>query len=365
MNFDRDGVDALIEDMRKAPAIYRPSAFWSELTDVGLRQLEGSGFENFKRTVNMTYFNWGILGILRQQFLPVFAHWMRAPRVSVFGARFPGHRSDLIGTKGSSAVSNFQFRLPDVASYGPLSALIYRTYVAMLWEFVSRTVDRVGLLRAMHEPSLGNPFLIIYRGIETSQDLCNSVHEFYRSGASDLLGQAANIAELGGGYGRLAFVCLKALPSATYTLIDIPPALNVAQEYLSRIFPNERVFRFRPFREYEEIREEFESSRVRFLAAHQIERIPPKSIDLFVNISSLHEMTREQIRNYLLQIDRICRGHFYSKQWRVSQANVNGAVIREHEYPIPSNWEPIFHRRHPIQRMFFEALYRIAGTAQP
>ena len=168
---------------------------------------------------------------------------------------------------------------------------------------------------------------------------------------------------LGGGYGRLAFVCLGALPSATYTLIDIPPALNVAQEYLSRVFPDERVFRFRPFRDYDEIRGEYESSRIRFLAAHQIERIPPKSIDLFVNISSLHEMTFEQIRNYLVQIDRICRGHFYSKQWRVSQANVNGVVIREHEYPIPTSWEPIFHRRHPIQRMFFEARYRI-GPAQ-
>src|SRR5262245_36668830 len=138
MNIDRDGVTALIEEMRTAPKIYRPSAFWSELTEVGLRQLEGSGFENFKRTVNMTYFNWGILGILRQQFLPVFAHWIRAPRLSVLGARFPGHRSHVLGTKRSSAVSDFRFSLPEVASYGPLSAFVYRTYVAMLWEFVSK-----------------------------------------------------------------------------------------------------------------------------------------------------------------------------------------------------------------------------------
>ena len=363
MSFDRAGVNALIDEMSKAPAIYRPSAFWNELTEVGLRQLEGSGFENFKRTVNMTYFNWGVLGILRQQFLPVFAQWIRAPRMSVLGARFPNHRSEFPGTKRSSTVSNFLFELPEVASYGPLSALVYRTYVAMLWEFVSTTVDRLGLLSATQEPSLGNPFLISYRGVETSQDLCNSVHEFYSSGADDLPPHAANIAELGGGYGRLAFVCLRALPSATYTLIDIPPALNVAQEYLSRVFPDDRVFRFRPFSDYEEIRAEYESSRIRFLAAHQIERIPAKSIDLFVNISSLHEMTPAQIQNYLLQIDRTCRGQFYSKQWRVSQANVNGSVIREHEYPIPSGWERIFHRRHPIQRMFFEARYRIGEPA--
>jgi len=70
---------------------------------------------------------------------------------------------------------------------------------------------------------------------------------------------------------------LKALPSASYCLVDIQPALNVAQEYLTRVFPGEKAFCFRPFRRYEEICSEFESSRVRFLAAQQIELLPPPS----------------------------------------------------------------------------------------
>ena len=70
-------------------------------------------------------------------------------------------------------------------------------------------------------------------------------------------------------------------------------------------------------------------------------------------------MTYPQIKNYLEQIDRLCRGRFYTKQWRVSQARVNGLVITEAEYPIPQSWTRIFHRRHPIQRMFFHALYEV------
>jgi len=359
MTLGRDGLVELLEEMRTAPEIYRPSAFWTELTEVGLHQLEGSGFENFKRTVNMTYFNWGVLGILRHQFLPVLGQWMLRPTASVFEARFSNYRSERTASTAASTVSNFRLKVADIASFGPASALVYRTYVAMLLDVVSRE-DTYDLLESIEEPQFGNPFTIEYRGVRTSQDLCNSVHEFYRSGAASARdGRAFHIGELGGGYGRLAYVCLRALPGATCTLIDIPPALNVAQEYLTRVFPGERIFQFRPFERFDDVREEFERARIRFLAAHQIELLPTKTFDLFVNISSLHEMSWPQIENYLNQIDRTCRGRFYSKQWRVSQADVNGVVVREHDYPIPARWKEIFHRRHPIQRMFFEAQYQV------
>src|SRR5262245_9618951 len=297
--------------MKNAPEVYRPSAFWTELSAIGVDQLQTSGFENFKRTVNMAYFNWGVLEILRHQFLPVFARWCARPRGRVFGARFPDYRSSVSPERGYHSAPDFRTRLPAVASFSPLSAFVYRTYVAMLWEHVAED-DPLGLLSKLDEPTFGNPFLVHYRGRATSQDLCNSVHEFYSAGAQEAVGRPAfAIGELGGGYGRLAHVCLESLPSATYCLVDIAPALIVAQEYLTRVFPREKVFRFRPFRGYEEVREEFESSRIRFLAAHQIELLPAKQFDLFVNTSSLHEMTLPQVDNYLKQIDRLCRGRFY------------------------------------------------------
>ena len=133
----------------------------------------------------------------------------------------------------------------------------------------------------------------------------------------------------------------------------------MSQEYLSRVFPEERVFGFRPFARFEDVREEFEGARIRFLAAHQLELVPAKTFDRFLTISSLHEMSRPQIENYLAQIDRVCRGRFYTKQWRVSQTSVTGHVIREDEYPIPASWHQVYRRRHPVQRMFFEALYDV------
>ncbi len=60
---------------------------------------------------------------------------------------------------------------------------------------------------------------------------------------------------------------------------------------------------------------------------YQMTLLPPKSFHLVLNISSLHEMTAAQVANYFGQIDRLCRGRVYSKQWRVSRAKVNGCVI--------------------------------------
>lgn len=51
----------MIESMKKGPAIYAPSVFWEQLIERHIEELEAEGFENFKRTLNMKYFNWGVL----------------------------------------------------------------------------------------------------------------------------------------------------------------------------------------------------------------------------------------------------------------------------------------------------------------
>ena len=340
----RDDVLAqMLKAMKSASHLYMPSVFWEQLLEQHVDELEHDGFENFKRTLNMKYFNWSILGIVRHQLAPVLTRWARQPTLSPFGAQFEGYES----RKGSRA-----------KSFNPASAAIYKIYVAMLADMVEQT-DKLGLLDKLSEPDVGNPFVITHKGRRVSQDLCNSIHEFYSStSASDRNKPGFRIAELGAGYGRLGQVYLSALPNASYTVIDIPPALYVSQRYLSEVFPQEKIFKFREFSSFAEVKKEYESSRVRFLAAHQIELLPKDQFDLFSNISSLHEMTKEQIENYLKHIDRLTRGTFYSKQWLVSRAKVNGFTLKQTEYPIPSTWSEIYHRQHPIQRMFFEALYR-------
>lgn len=357
MSVELRGLSELMAEMAVAPEPYRASPFWQEIAAMGVQQLRNAGFDNFKRTVNLTYFCWDLVGILRHQ-LKVIGHWLTRPTMRIFTARFHNYTSPLGKTRRYYQPSNFRAKVPEITAFSSLGARAYRTYVAMLYEYVSR-YDPLALLQTIDEPRVGNPFLIEYNGRETSQDLCNSVHEFYSAKGEEGRRTAFDVAELGCGYGRLAYVWLKALPNATYTLIDIPPALNLAQEYLSRVFPTEKIFFFRPFQRFEDVRPEFNRARIRFLAAHQIELLPPKIFDRFLNISSLHEMTYPQIQTYLRQIDRVCRGRFYTKQWLRSQAAVNGVVLKARDYPIPQSWAELYHGRHPIQGMFFHALYDV------
>ena len=328
----------MMEFCATGPELYRPSPFWTDLGDEHVQQLEGQGFEDFKRTVNTRYFNWRTLGIIRHQMLGVGTDWARHPSAAALLAEFP-----------------------DREPFGAFDGWIYKTFVAMYADRLGRS-DALGLLSTVDEPALGNPFLVRHRGREVAQDLCNSIHELYSAlGPAPDPQSALEVCEIGAGYGRVAYSFLKGLPGSKYTIVDIPPALYLSQRYLSALFPAERVFAFRPFTDFEDVREEFEAARIRFLAAPQIELLPPKSFDLFMNVSALHEMTMAQVDNYLGQMDRLCRGRVYTKQWRTSRAKVNGDVIREDEYPIPAGWREVYHRRHPIQRMFFHALYEVGG----
>lgn len=335
----------LLDELKTVPEVYRPSPFWQELAAANVRQLEESGFENFKRTVNTRYFNWRILGIIRHQLLAIGRTWAAHPNLAVFDAELPQPRAALDDR---------------AASLNGPSAWIYKTYVAMYADVLARQ-DRRGLLQAVEEPALGNPFLVEHGGRRISQDLCNSVHELYSILGPDGVAAvpAPAFAELGAGYGRLAYVILKAVPGASYTIIDIPPALYLSQRYLTELFPDLPAFRFRSFASFDQVAAEFNGATIRFLAPHQAELLPARSFDYVINISSLHEMTIAQVQNYFRLIDVLCRGRFYTKQWRVSRTQVNGCTLREHDYPVPAAWRPVYHRQHPIQRMFFEAMYDV------
>ncbi len=339
----QNDLDRMLEELKNCPSVYQPSMFWTLLNQVHAEYLTKEGLTNFKRSVNSKYFNWGALGIIVHQLSPIL------------NAIIKGNLSPIILSKLNDDPATGQSKGQKLNF---LRAFLYKTYVSSLFEYIAKN-DSLDILNKLEEPLLGHPLAVSYKGKLISQDLCNSIHEFYSLTTGINLPKKARIAELGAGYGRLGYVLLNEIPDSTYCIIDIPPALFIAQNYLPKVFKKEKIFRFRPFKSFKEVRKEFEGSRIQFLMPHQLELLPKKYFDLFINISSLHEMTRLQIGNYIEQIDKACKGYFYTKQWRKSRTRDN-EFIREEEYPIPKRWKIISKRsRHPIQKMFFDALYMI------
>lgn len=338
------------EEMREAPAIVQPSRFWEALNERNLNQLDDEGFARFKRTVNQNYFGWIPHTLADDQLHQVIKNWLRHPEPRAFSARL-GDVSTL--EAGPDRVNPFE-------EAG--ARRIHALFLALLWEYVRRR-DARGILSRLEEPELGDPIVAVYRGRRISQDLSNSVLELYSATAAFSGNEpgAGGVLELGGGYGRVAWVFLEEFPQSRYILCDIPPALAIAQQYLTTLFPQRRTFRFRHFDSHAEVADELAQAQIAFLTPNQLQILEPLDVSLFVNISSLHEMRPEQIAHYLGQVDRHTAGCFYTKQWLHWQNPEDGVAIAREDYPIPPRWDVVYSRRHPIQPAFFDALYRV-GT---
>lgn len=330
----------MMDTLNSAPKIYVPSNFWQMLSASHTKMLGMRGLNYFKRSINGEYFDWRISGIYLHQLQIFFSEICRGNIAPILKSKF------IYKNSPEKVFYKFEF----------LSRFIYKVYVAYLYDYVSK-IDHMRLLKKISEPSLGSPLLVGYRNRFISQDLCNSSHEFYSITKEADVNKELKIGEIGAGYGRLAYVFLKALKKSSYCIIDIPPALFISQEYLRKLFPKEKIFLFRPFTNFKEIEHEFANARIKFLLPHQIQYLPKDCFDIMINISSLHEMSRDQISNYIKQEDRLTQGFVYLKQWKRGRTQDNN-FIGEEEYPIPSKWKKIFHRTHPIQNLFFEALYR-------
>lgn len=322
--------------LKEGDAVFLPSRFWETLGNQHLAQLTTQGYENFKRTLASNYFTW-LISPRNNQFRYLARH--TPPRDWLELVHQP-------------------YRIDASVPLPRTQQIFLQLYTRLLWRFAERA-DSEHVLRTLAEPLEGNPFQIFLDGRLISQDLANSVLEYtaIREHFRHDYGDAVTIAELGAGYGRNAYVFLRLFPNCRYIVIDIPPALYVAQRYLSSVFPGKRVADVPCSASPEEIAARVQAADIAFLLPHQAAALPAGSVDLFLNISSLHEMQPEQIAAYLQMVDRLTDGLFYSKQWLESRNPYDDIVVRSADYPTPAHWRELYHRPARVQTTFFEALY--------
>lgn len=336
-----DAADAMGAEIVSAAVGNDPSAFWADLNARNRAQIADAGFDHFKRTVNQNYFNWTI-GPRDRQWWPLLVDWLRHPSMAPLGARIeaPGGLHAALH-QGERFASGSWRRL-------------YALFVALLWDRADRESD---ILERVEEPDLGDPLTVRYRGRSISQDLANSALE-HAAIAKHVDFAGETVIELGGGYGRLAWLLLETQSDLRVIMVDIPPALAIAQEYLTGLYPSLQAFRFRHFDNWNAVASEIHAARIVFLTPNQLDMAPPLGSRLFINVSSLHEMTRGQIAHYFAAAGRHA-SYFYTKQWRRWQNPLDRIEIGHDDYPVPAGWRVVFDRPAPVQKRFFEALYEI------
>jgi putative sugar O-methyltransferase len=315
----------IVAETEASPDLYRPSKFWDYLNSVNTQWLDEFGLENFKRTVSQNYYNWLIVDHEDVQFRAVLKVWLRHPTLSPLLVRM--EVPDLLRT--ASGLEK---------QFGKRAQLTYRLFVAMLWDVAVRS-DRLGLAKGLEEPELGRP-IGIWRGKKRiSQDLANSIRECNSIARwSDPLdvGHPA-VGELGAGYGRVAYALLKNT-RVRYFIFDIPPALYVSHWYLSRLFPDRKVVPFQPMATFRDVEATLQTADIAFFTPNQMALFPDGYFDVFLSISSLPEMSFDQIKNYLTLISRVSGGTVYLKQWRRWVNERDGFEFTYDQLVLPDRW---------------------------
>jgi len=348
----RQAIEQMREELRAAPVVDHASAFWTDMGRVNERILDWAGENNFKRTLNQNYFNFVPVG-------PDDPRMLRMRRlVNHLGPikldRYAMDDPDCDPASWISWYPNYYiFKEPNRDAKREL----YREYLALMYEYVLQR-DRSGLLAKVEEPELGKPMSVRRNGRLISQDIVNSLRERNSIMSAVQLGSHApfDLAELGAGYGRLGYLMLKTT-ACRYFVFDIPPALYLSQWYLTTLFPEHHAFFFRRFERFDEIESELSRARLAFFTPNQLANFPSGYFDVFANISSIHEMRRDQISHYMTLMGRTTRTALYLKQQKDYVNPVDNLVIGRNDYPLPAGWFMSLERFDLINPGFFERIY--------
>jgi putative sugar O-methyltransferase len=347
--------------------ISRSSSLWNFIGKANIEMLAALGFENFKKTLASNYFTWIVdldtyaANLLKAKdefqieiapeelkkthfFLPIGQFLQLTKECpQILNDYQKSNKLDL-----EKENQNYSLFFADRSEK-------YNLITALLISYVQR-LGGGPLLSCLEEPTLGSPPYILWEGKRVSQDILNSILEYITVSQHCDLNQLSRIVEIGAGYGRTAYCFLNLSPSLKYVICDIPPTLYVSQTYLSQMFPQKKIFKFRPFQDFKQIEEEYSRADLVFLTPDQLDKIPDKSVDLFMAIGCMQEMKRQMIVDYFHQIDRLS-SRFYFKSTEVT-VTTDETVNAPDTYPIPSHWTTVFRKNCFVPADHFHAFFK-------
>ncbi len=146
------------------------------------------------------------------------------------------------------------------------------------------------------------------------------------------------IVEVGGGYGGIPYHLFKNMDiNCTYIDIDIPEICVIASYFLKSIFPDKK-FLFYGEVEHVDVKE----YDIIIMPNYFIQELPDKCCDLVFNSHSLTEMDYSTAKEYLKQINRICKKYFlhanheYGSEYSTSTGKLKKhVVLNDPEFELP------------------------------
>lgn len=321
----------MVDYFIKTKAFTNDSGHWLYLCKSHIQLLVENGIENYKQTIEKKHY-WGESSLESRLIKPIIndAITINVDTQMIFKTHDDSTISESIGHN--------------------ISNIILLNYLVN---------NKLGeYLEYMEESEFGNPITINYNNKKISFALLNSILEVDVVSKNIDFKERHRFLELGAGSGRTCIAMCKAKKNIKYIICDIPPALYISQQNISREFSEKKIFKFQSFKSFEDVEEDMMSAEIAFISPEQLQLIPDKFIDTCIAIDCLHEMTNETVDEYFEQFNRISHTLFFKaqvKQW----ANTSRKPLDIDTYPIRDNWEKILHERSTVPNDYFNAIYRM------
>lgn len=155
-------------------------------------------------------------------------------------------------------------------------------------------------------PYVGNPFGVVIDGTLVRFEAPYQHYCAYR--LSTLLEAGpATIAEIGGGFGGMAYFLLRDRPALTYFDFDVPESIALTSYFLMKAFPS---LTFLLYGEKPMMPEEIARANVVLVPLLAMEKMQPRSVDVTFSSHSISALAPAFMAHYFEIMGRITKSHF-------------------------------------------------------
>jgi putative sugar O-methyltransferase len=183
---------------------------------------------------------------------------------------------------------------------------------------------------ALSSPLIGNPYgyFIDNQFIRNGADY----QHYYATTINALLDQQARpiVAEIGGGYGGMAYYLIRDAKNTQYIDFDLPENLALTTYYLLKAFPEKK---FLLYGEADISSEKLDVYDIVLMPSFQLDKLRNGVCDLIFNSYSLAEMSPATIHHYINQSALLLK----SGGWFFHVNHTKHSIVSAKDFPVPND----------------------------
>jgi len=310
INNDPTLLRKMMSDMKKSPEIYKPGNFWMFYVEKIARDLEKKDLNEFRNWIcgpgSIKSFGGG------SDIHPFYYGWNIHP----FDKIFKNFDESYIVRKFNLLINKFA-KIHPVLGFlsfrGSLARQYFESSISNNYKkawLISTLSDADRILEQIEDSKEGNPNGFKINGRFYTLSFLKEAMQIFFIEKKIKIKELEVALELGSGTGLKASTFLKVNPKLTYIIIDIPPALYVAQQYL--ISQKYKVLKYEDVKKITSLKEiNYKKFNVICLAPWMLDSLRSISVDIFINVHSFQEMEPWLVKNYLEKILPITNKYVY------------------------------------------------------